>query len=340
MRIELVKSLRVRRAEAEEWDENRSFGVVAEATGRIITRGLTQIGYYPDEEEKVHEFLEGLKLARKGQADTFFVPPPADDDGMKWRNYSPMRGDMDDHKRSYLVICANGPSKQIYWAPAMLFAEDDDEEVGEYLERMGEVLGERFFILPQEIFMSEIGWKGGRLDEFDMVMFPNEGYGRRSIRRANLEVDKLKKLALRASVFVNLTEQEAIVSGQASYEKLWKSLIETVWEGKTLLTVAQTGGAERIRSYARDEELRRTEWLVPDEVDPSEAEDYISELLARGLEIEGVSAPLGAENMERVRKSKRPVVLQAVSPEGAVAMLPFYACQEVVRRILDGLCTS
>lgn len=166
MGLELVKSLRVGKVETWEWDEERRFGVVAEATGRLITTGLLPVAFYPDEESKVYEFLEGLELARGGRADVFFVPPLPGDDGT-WRNYPLMQGTMEDHKRSYVVICGEGQDRQVYCAPATAFAEDEEEDIGLFLERMGEVVGERFFVLPQELLMGEIGWERGQLDEFD-----------------------------------------------------------------------------------------------------------------------------------------------------------------------------
>ena len=332
MRLELARQQKLGGLEAIEWDPDRIMGIVAEATGRVLTCGLSPAHFFEEDEDQVRNYLNGIVRMREGGADAFFVPPPKGDEGTEANNYSPMPGDMGDHRRAYLVIKEEGSRGRVWCAPAIIFAEADDEEVGDFLERMKEMMGTRLFVVPQGTFLEETDQVGGRLDEFDSVVDQDGSHSVRRVRLRNSQ--RVIGRSLSVDCFIDIAKMPGLVEGSKSYEDLWELLEGSKWKGVALFDLLQNGSLSMVEDWManKDSPTLLENWL-PANMYATEAEEYVSNLIKQGFTIEGLTQRLSTANIIRRKNGKRPVVLQAVSPGGSVVMLPFGVCLEIENRI-------
>jgi len=286
-----------------------------------------------DEKHQVERFLEGMKLALAGKADVWFVPPLPGDDGVMFGGGTQMQRDMGEYKRSYLLIKGDAPAIYTGCAPAVVFAEDEGELVDEFLERMSGVFERRFYIVPQKVFLRQTRQNGGRLDEFDEVMYAEDGHRRRRVRIP--EARSVVVNSMEVPTFLEMIEETDILEDKRNLEELWKDL-DTIWGEATLLDSLKNGlGALKEWMAETNTGDLGKNWL-PQNMDAVAAEVYVQRLIDQGYVIEGINCPWSGENRARLEAGKRPVILQANGPSGVV-MLPLAVCLEAEKRAGSGI---
>ena len=275
-----------------------------------MTRALFQASFYEEEQSEVGFFLEGVDLVLKNKAWIIFVPPLPYDDGLD-SNHSPLtEGSLGEQKRSYLVICPDR-GQGGYCAPALVFANDENELVTDFLARMDGIFGDRLIVCPQQRFMSAIGESEAELDEFSTIRRPREGYktSRLSFRASRL--NEIKSEVLTARVYL-----EAI-SGWGgdrfgSYEEFFDSLPATGL-GVSGSVLAEEWGPPEVEEdgESRDDRVEIETVLSNSLLGPSESEEVIERMMAEGWKIEGQTAE---------------------SPQGEVVTLPLYVILATERK--------